>query len=76
MEFAGLGHVAPVTHPEAINAAVARFLARHTRRSPAAPERTRQRPACAEALLPPRLFARMNSAMRATPASIASVDAA
>lgn len=26
VEFPGLGHMAPVTHPEAINAAVARFL--------------------------------------------------
>ena len=26
VEFAGLGHMAPVTHPEVVNAAIAEFL--------------------------------------------------
>ena len=29
MEFAGLGHMGPVTHPELVNEAVAGFLACH-----------------------------------------------
>ena len=29
MEFADLGHMGPVTHPEIVNDAVAGFLARH-----------------------------------------------
>lgn len=35
VEFAGLGHMGPVTHPEVVNAAVAEFLSRHVARVPA-----------------------------------------
>ena len=35
VEFAGLGHMGPVTHPEVVNGAVAEFLSRHVARVPA-----------------------------------------
>ena len=30
IEFEGLGHMGPVTHPEVVNEAISRFLARHS----------------------------------------------
>jgi pimeloyl-ACP methyl ester carboxylesterase len=29
VEFEGLGHMGPITHPQRVNAAIAEFLARH-----------------------------------------------
>jgi pimeloyl-ACP methyl ester carboxylesterase len=30
VEFKGLGHMGPVTHPDVVNEAIARFLARNS----------------------------------------------